>query len=825
MNYLPFIMLFLLSFFSWNLSAQNGIIKGRVIDAQTQEGIPFANVFIEEIAKGTSTDIDGYYVIDGLSPKVYTVTASYIGYKKQSSLEIQVTNSKPEIVDFELKEDSESLGVVEVTTGAFYKSEESPVSLRTIGTTEIARNPGGGRDISKVIRILPGVTTSSPARNDLLIRGGGPAENRFYLDDVEIPNINHFTTQGASGGPNSLLNVDFIREVDFYSGAFPSNRGNSLSSVFNFKQKNGRDDRLGFTFTSGTSEVALSLEGPLTKSKNTTFLLSARQSFLQVLFKAIELPFLPTYNDFQFKVRTKLNANNEFYVIGLGALDKFKLNLDANKTPSQRYLLGNLPVFNQWSYTVGAVYKYYKGNDAWTFVLSRNMLDNVQFKHINNDESLLKYIDYHSQESENKFRVENNKRFGKWKLNYGAGYEYTRFYANSKNILTINNQATTLLYNTLLNTHKYNVFGQISKTLMDDQLTVSVGARLDGNSYNKEMQNLLKQFSPRVSVAYAITKQLSANFNLGIYYQLPSYTTMGFKQNDVLVNQERLKYIRSSHIVGGFEYLTNTNTKFAVELYHKYYQNYPFLLNQMISFANIGNEYGVVGSAPADSRGIGRASGIEFMIQQRLYKGYYGIVSYTLGKTEFQNAEGEYVPSSWDSRHIINLSFGKSWVIMNDDKFNARNEALVAAGRNPKTKKVVTQTLDAGFNARMQTGLPYTPFDEVASALVSNWDALGKGILDYTQLNQGRSKVFYSFDFRVDYKWFFPKWSFNLYLDIQNFPGLATGNPVLILDQGQSGNDPVQVINPGQPDASYRLSRIQSNKTTVIPTLGIIVQY
>ena len=140
-------------------------------------------------------------------------------------------------MDFELSEEGENTDVVEVTTSAFNKTEESPVSLRTIGTAEIARNPGGGRDISKVIRVLPGVTTTASFRNDLLIRGGAPNENRFFLDDVEVPNINHFATQGASGGPNGMLNVDFIREVDFYSGAFPANRGNSLSSVFNFKQK------------------------------------------------------------------------------------------------------------------------------------------------------------------------------------------------------------------------------------------------------------------------------------------------------------------------------------------------------------------------------------------------------------------------------------------------------------------------------------------------------------------------------------------------------------------------------------------------------------
>ena len=240
-------------------------------------------------------------------------------------------------------------------------------------------------------------------RNDVIVRGGGPSENTFYLDDVEIPNINHFATQGASGGPVGILNVDFIREVNFYSGAFPANRGDALSSVLEFKQKDGNKEKLEVKGTLGASEVALTLDGPI--GEKTTFIFSARRSYLQLLFAVLELPFLPTYNDVQFKIKTKLNSKSELTLIGLGALDQFNLNLDANETEDQQYILNYLPVNEQWNYTVGAVYKHYREKSYGTWVISRSYLNNTSYKYQDNIElDSLKTFYYSSTEAENKYR-------------------------------------------------------------------------------------------------------------------------------------------------------------------------------------------------------------------------------------------------------------------------------------------------------------------------------------------------------------------------------------------------------------------------------------
>jgi hypothetical protein len=783
--------------------AQSGIIKGQVTDALSNEPIPFANVLVLGTDKGTTTDIDGQYEITGLTPGLYNVRATYVGYNERTEYEIQVTNSKPAEANLALEETAQQLEEVVVKASPFKKTEESPVSLRTIGVAEIQRNPGGNRDISRVVQTLPGVTTPASFRNDLIIRGGAPNENRFYLDDVEVPTINHFATQGASGGPVGLINVNFIREVDFYSGAFPANRGNTLSSVLEFQQRDGRDDRIGGNFMVGATDIGLTLEGPI--GDKVTFLASARRSYLQFLFDVIGLPFLPTYNDFQVKVKYKIDKKNELTFIGLGAIDQFRLNLDANETEEQQFLLDQLPVSPQWNYTNGLVYKRYGDNGYWTFVLSRNMLNNESEKYQDNDDSSEDnlILRYKSQEIENKLRIENTQRVGDYKFNVGAGYQFVKFNNSTFNRIFTSAGPQTIDFFSEFQMSRYAVFGQASRKLLDERLILSLGFRMDANDYSDEMSNLLDQFSPRFSLSYAMTERLSFNFNTGIYYQLPPYTVLGYQEDGELVNRQNgIKYIRNEHLVAGFEFNTASRSKISIEGYYKFYRDYPFLLRDSLTLANLGGDFGVLGNEPVVPRSNGRSYGLEFLFQQRLFKGFYGIASYTLGWSEFEDKNGDFVPSSWDARHIGNLvigkRFGKDW--------------------------------EVGVNWRFQSGLPFTPFSQ-ASALVQNWDVNNRGIRNFDLLNTRRQDAFSAIDIRIDKKWFFDKWSLNVFLDIENVTGSGVGNEQLILDRPLDENNmPIGdgiIANPDAPEAEqrYRLKTINDAAGTVVPSIGLMVEW
>ncbi len=794
-------------FFCQLLFAQTGIIKGSITNSINNEAVGFATVLVLGTDSGTTSEFDGTYEITGLEPGLYSIRVSFVGFDDVTEYEIQVFNNKPAIVDVKITEAAQTLDEVVVKASPFKKTEESPVSLRTIGVAEIQRNPGGGRDISLVVQQLPGVTSSASFRNDLIIRGGSPNENRFYLDGVEVPNINHFATQGASGGPVGLINVNFIREVDFYSGAFPANRGNALSSVFGFKFRNGRDDRLGASFTVGSSDLNLTFEGPI--GKKTTFLASARQSYLQFLFQAIGLPFLPTYNDFQVKVKHQFDQKNELTFIGLGAIDQFKLNLEANETEEQQYILGLLPVSPQWNYTNGLVYKHFRDNGYFTFVLSRNMLDNRSFKYAGNDDSSEDnlILDYNSQEIENKFRAEHTIRTAKgYKINYGLNYELAKYNNSTFSKIFTSQGPRTIDFASAFNMNKYGLFGQISRKYLDEKLILSLGLRVDGNDYSEDMGNPFEQFSPRFSAAYALTDRFIINANIGRYHQLPAYTILGYQVEDQFINKANgIKYVTNNQVVAGLEYNTASSAKFTIEGYYKKYSDYPFLLRDSVTLANLGGDFGIVGNEPAIPRSEGQSYGVEFLFQQRLFKGFYGIASYTLGWSEFENKDRELIASSWDARHIANLTIGK------------------------KIEKGFFRNVEIGINYRFQSALPRTPFS-ADSDLRSNWDIANAARLDYRQINSLRSGAVNSIDLRIDKKWFFKKWSLNLYLDIQNLNQNVIPQPTLLLDRELDENEtpigPAVIVNPNAPieEQRYLLKELDTGTGASIPSVGIVVE-
>lgn len=783
--------------FPFYVLSQEAMLEGKVVNAFSNEPVPFANVVIFGTNIGSTTDFDGNFKFFGLEPGFVKLAVSSIGFETKISDEILVTNSKKAFIQIELEESVTQLEEVKVVASPFRKKEESPVSMRSIGIAEIEKNPGGNRDISRVIQSFPGVSSSVSFRNDIIVRGGGSSENRFYLDGVEIPTINHFSTQGSSGGPVGIINVDFIREVDFYSGAFPANRGNALSSVMDFRQVDGNQEKFKYKGAFGASDLALTVDGPL--GEKTTLIASARRSYLQFLFNVIGLPFLPIYNDFQFKSRTRIDEKNEITIIGLGAIDNFELNLDANETEEQQYILDYLPVQVQRNYTVGAVYKHFRDKSYDTYVVSRSFLRNKAWKYQNNIEvDSLQIFDYNSDEAENKFRYERTSRLTSgYKLNLGTNLEYATYTNQTFNKVFVNNQPLTINYDTDLDVIKYGLFGQISKGFYDKRLTLSFGLRIDGNNYSDNMRNPLNQFSPRFSASYALTEKYFLNFNTGRYFQMPAYTTLGFKDNNGnFVNKENnLKYIKSDHIVGGVEYRPNDQSKFTVEGFYKYYRDYPFSVTDSIALANKGADFGTYGDEEVKSISEGRAYGLEVLARHRDIFGFNVVFAYTLVTSEFKNYYGEYIPSAWDNKNLITIT----------------------------ARKTFKKNWDFGFKWRYVGGAPYTPFDEDKSSLITAWNAQNQAYLDFSQFNSERLGAFHYLDVRVDKMYYLKNVTMNFYIDIQNLYNfkVETVDP-LVLQRDENG-DPI--IDPTDNDR-YLLKRLEGDGGgTVLPTIGVIVEF
>lgn len=766
-------------------------IKGVVIDKSTRQPLEFVNVLVVGLGIGASTDANGNFLITQVPPGIYRLQASFLGYKTELTPEYRVNHVTP-YVQIELEEENASLNEVVVTASPFQKVPESPVSLRVIGLQEIEKAPGANRDISKVVQNYPGVAFSPIGyRNDLIVRGGGPSENRFYLDGVEIPNVNHFSTQGASGGPVGLIDADLIRSVKFYSGAFPADKGNALSSVLDFSLRDGDMERNSLKATLGASEVSLSSNGHI--GNKTSYLVSVRQSYLQALFKILGLPFLPAYTDASFKIKTRFDSHNELTLLGLGGIDRMKLNLGIEGEDAE-YMLSYLPEINQETYTVGGVYRHYSQRHVQSIVLSQSYLNNRNVKYRDNDESSEENLTLRlgSIEQETKLRMENTSSWSVWKVKAGFDLNYSRYKSNEYRKVFAN-ALREYDYHTDLSLWRWGMFASVDYAAPDKSFTASMGVRTDGNNYSDKMKELWRQLSPRLSVSYRLIEGLTLSGHVGLYYQLPSYTALGFKGEEGEYVNRHLDYISVSQESLGLSWIPNENMELSVEGFYKLYGHMPFSLSDQIPLSCKGNDYGTIGNEALSSEAKGRSYGVELMFKWLLTQKLNLSSSLTIFKSEFKDGEqGGYVPSAWDNRFILNMSgtynFPKHWSL--------------------------------GAKVSCIGGSPYTPYDVEKSSLVEAWNVQGRAYYDYSRYNQERLPVFGQLDVRVDKTFYLKKCMLGFYLDIQNITASKLRQPDALMSTGQ-------IENPSAPlsEQRYVMKSIRQESGTLLPTLGITFEY
>ena len=767
-------------------------VKGTVIDKSSRQPLEFINVMIVGLNKGGVTNAEGKFSIGQVPPGIYRLQASAIGYKTVTTPEY-ILSTRDLHIQIEMEENQTELEGVTVTASPFRRDIESPVSLRIIGLQEIEKSPGANRDISRIVQSYPGVTFSPIGyRNDLIVRGGSPSENRFYLDGVEIPNINHFSTQGASGGPVGILNADLIREVNFYTGAFPTDKGNALSSVLDFKLRDGDMERNSLKATLGASEVSLASNGHL--GKKTSYLVSVRQSYLQFLFDMLGLPFLPTFTDAQFKLKTRFDARNELTVLGLGGIDKMKLNTKADDEDNE-YILSYLPKIQQETFTLGAVYRHYAGAHVQSVVASHSYLNNRNTKYQQNDESdpdrLM--LRLRSTEQNTQLRLENSSSFRNWKVTVGTCLDYSQ-YSNTTFQKVYTDRAQTFDYHTYLGIMRWGLFGTINYTSIDERFTASLGLRADANNYSAAMKDLSDQLSPRLSLSYQLTEHWSLSGNAGLYYQLPPYTALGFKNNNGLyANKYALRYMQVSQGSVGLNWRKGDTFEVSVEGFYKDYDKIPLSVADGIPLTCKGNDYGVIGNELLTSTAQGRSYGAELLLKWLIAKKLNLASSFTLFKSEYRtDKESEYIASAWDNRFIFNLrgtyNLPRHWSV--------------------------------GMKVSCIGGAPYTPYNADKSSLVTAWNAQGKPYYDYTRYNEERLSAFTQVDIRIDKTFYLKRCMLGFYIDLQNIAGSKLKQADVLMSTGV-------IKNPDAPIAEQRyvMKSLKQESGTLLPTLGITFEY
>lgn len=697
-----------------------GSLHGHIHDAATNEPLIGANVVVLGTAFGASGDLNGEFTIRNLPVGSYRVQASAIGYATLLKTDIVVASGRQNQLDFALQPSSVQVAAVVIEADYFTKNSDEPVSSQSLSYEEIRRAPGGQEDVVRVVSNLPGVVQVSAGRNDLIVRGGAPSENLSVLDDLEIPNINHFGTQGATGGPLSFINLDFVRDVTFSTGGFGARYGDKLSSVMNISLREGRDDRLGGKATISATQFGLNVEGPISESG--TFLFSARRSYLDLLFRAAGFGFVPEYWDFLGKATWRLDSRNSLSVLAVGALDDIRF---FNDTEDQRYTNSRI---------LGNAQNQYASNISWRHVMEKGFLSValgrsfVRYDYLQADSLQRPIFTSLSDESvtslradgvflparsvELSFGVQGKRLLAKGSLESG-----TNPFIPSSVAYDAHWNAVAL---------KGSAYAQVALRVIP-RLTATAGARLD--SFDAIDESLA--IAPRASLSFAATPSTTLTVSGGTYYQAPSLIWVVSNPAN-----ESIRHIRVSQVVFSVEQLLRQDTKLRIEVYEKRYNRYPasktrpwlLLSNSGAGYGGAEDGFSAFGFDPLASAGSGLARGVELLLQKRFSDiPAYGIFSFTYGRTDFTALDGVERPGSFDQRLILNLSCGYM--------FDRRWEA--------------------GLRFRFGTGAPFTPY-------------LPTGQLDVTRYNGERMPVFHTLDLRVDRRWDFAAWNLIAYIDVQN---------------------------------------------------------
>lgn len=774
--------------FHHSIAQTTGQFSGRVLDQQTQLPIPGVTVLLEGTVIGVVTNDEGYFSFEDIPPRTYNLVVRHLGYQSQTVFNIIVKTFGTPPLQILMEESSDALDEIVVFQSPFRTSIETPLSTQTFSAVEIETYPGGNNDITKVIQSMPGISPSIGGfRNDIIIRGGAPNESVYYLDGIEIPNINHFSTQGSAGGPVGMLNVSFIREVTLSSSAFGAEYDNPLSGVLSFEQRSGNPNRFGGNFRLGASEAALTLEGPLfrkdkEKPAKTTLLFSVRRSYLQFLFELIGLPIRPDYWDFQWKVNHEIDAYNTLTFLGLGTVDDFSVKAPDDFDAEQQATIEQVPIIEQKTITVGVSWnrKYKNGKGAMTTAISTNRLQNIFSRYRDNTQKMGIIFKNDSYEQETKLRYQTLHYLNEWKLAAGTNIQYADYFNDTQSILY------NINYSTGIDFLKYGFFAKGERKFFDDNLGLSFGFRFDADTFS-EGSSLMDNFSPRLSLTYNLTEDQTwkMNASVGRYYKIPTYTMLGYQDNLRTFINQKAKYTQSDHFVMGIEYAPGNASRVTLEGFYKKYSQYPISLIDGVSIANKGGDFEVLGNEAIATDGRGKSYGIEALYQQKLTKNFYGVFAYTYFHSQFTTANGDYLPSVWDSRHLISFSGGyklkRNWEISARWRFSGKT--------------------------------PYVPVDQIASL-----SAYPEIVLDYNQLGNVKLDPFNLADIRFDKKWNFKRYAFNFYFEIQNFLAQAVPRPE---EYGLNRSETGALILP----RSLVKVNTDENNNIPIPTFGFVVDF
>lgn len=708
-----------------------GAIRGLVIDAEQESPLPGATIVLLPPEAGTTTDLEGVFRFENVAAGAYTLRVSYVGFEPRFIPDIIVSPGRTTRVTVALIPAILEGEELVVTAGYFTDRDDAPVSLATFSAEEVRRAAGAGGDISRIISGLPSLARVDDMQNSLVVRGGNPMENGFYVDNIEIPNINHFPTQGSSGGPIGLINVDLIEDVSFSAGGFSAAHGNRLSSVMHLHLREGDREQTAAQLDFNFAGVGIVAEGGLANQRG-AWLLSARRSYLDFLidtvFKEEAGAALPAYSDYQVKMVYDLNKKHQLTLLAVAGFDKSEIRReDALDVPENYY-----GVWKNVEHTTGLNWRYLwagAGVSQTSFSHGYSKYDLQTFRTAS--EALV----YANASTEHHFRIRNSnyvKLADSHHLDFGVELDvmdagYTHIYEATFDPL--GRPVPGLGVDDGIGAARVGAFVSY-RWKPSWRYTLVAGLRMDRFSFTGNTD-----LSPRLSMMYQLNARTSLNMAIGQYAQhLPLVL---LSQDDAYAG---LAHPGARQIVVGLKYDVREDTRLTVEAYYKAYRHFPmnpdqpalFIIDQLF-YQQSGylNQERLTDTGEADARGI------EVMLQKKLAEKLYGLVSGVLFKTRYRGEDDAWRNRVFDNRYIFAVEGGY--------KPNRQNE----------------------FSIRWSYagGRPYTPFDLEASAM------LGAGVLDAARINDARLPAYHSLNLRYDRRFFFKRQSMVAFLSVWNVYG------------------------------------------------------
>jgi hypothetical protein len=702
-----------------------GTIKGQVLDRENKQPVIGAAVMIKGTQLGASADQAGNFTIANVTVGAYVVQITALGYEPLLMTDVIVRTQRPTVLNPELKETAIESGEVTITPSYYAQTEDQPVSTTGLSYEEIRRSPGSMGDVSRIIMSLPSVSKVNDTRNNLVVRGGSPSENGYTIDNIPVPNINHFPLQGASSGALGMVNVDLIQDVTFQAGGYSAAYGDKLSSVMDLTLREGNRDEFDGQVDFNFMGVGGIVEGPLAGKKG-SWILSAHRSYLDFVVDAfnIEASAAPYYADIFGKASVDLSPKNKLTFMDL-------LGMDHSRVHKSRSIDNKENVYGDadWNVnTLGINWRSLWGAKGYSNTsLSHNITDwKSEWYETLTDSQLTR-----NRSTEQDLTLKNSNH---WLINSRNSLEfgiegkinpiaYDNTYFATTDLL--GNPVPELRIKDDASSMKAGGYASYRTTPLQ-WLTLTPGVRYDYFDYNSNAY-----VSPRLQVACALSQKTTVSVSYGQYAQfLPMILlsqNSGFK---------KLKDPVASHYVLGFSHLLTEDTRLTVEGYYKDYRNLPLDPEQpQFSVIDQSNDQdGYTSHSSLVDNGKAYSSGVEAMVQKKLATNIYGLVSGSYSRARYQGYDGQWRDRIYDNRYLI----------------------TIAGGYRPNNRwEFSVRWVYAG-------GAPYTPFDQARSA------AVRRGIYDEQNVNQKRLPDYHTMDVRVDRRFNLASSNLIVYLSVAN---------------------------------------------------------